>query len=203
MIFLFPEPRPWCVANPILAAFIVLLVQGSTLQAQSALSGADVEDEVQELIPAIYWIGAEESRLLGTKVRDMINAARQLADLELLSFDPRLNYVAFAHAKDLSEQFKTWNFGATGTSPALRAAYAGYDGTVLGENIVQAFDPPLVIVHGMLRDDRARNNILSSSAEELGVGWFQNEEGRTWWVFITGRHENIHDATATLPDRRR
>jgi len=169
----------------VLAALLVFLVQCAPLQTQAQADGTDAE--VQELVPAIYWIGVKESRRIGARVLDMINAVRTLRYHAPLTYAPQLNYAAFIHARDLNEQQKTWNFSSAGASPVLRVTDAGYEGTVLGENVVQTFDPPLVVIHGMLRDQRARDNILNASARDLGLGWYQNDEGRTWWVLIIGR----------------
>ncbi len=171
------------VCCPVPAALLVFLALCASLPVRAQDGGTDAAARV----PAIYWIDEKESQRIGARVLDMVNAVRRVSDKVPLAYVPQLNAAAFAHASDLNSQQKTWNFSAAGTSPVVRAARAGYRGTVLAENVVQAFDPPLVVIHGMLLDNRARDNLLHTVARDLGLGWYQNEEGRVWWVLITGR----------------
>ena len=150
-------------------------------------TSAQGESEDVNLTPAVYWISDQESLVIGQRFLDAINGSRAMIGLEPLAYSPNLNFAAFIHAADLSFQGKTWNYGSDGSSPLTRAEKAGYEGVVLAENVVQSFDPPLVLLSGWLQDERSSSNILDRSARHAGLGWYQNDEGRTWWVLLTGR----------------
>lgn len=156
----------------------------STVLAQSEQENPEIDAPV--LSPAVYWIDEMESRIIGQRVLDAINAVRVILGRAELDYSPQLNFAAFSHAADIGHQGKTWNFSIDGSSPVSRAENAGYAGTLIGENIAQAFDPPLILVYGWLRDNRASSNILNPAAKDIGLGWYQEDDGRTWWVLMTG-----------------
>ena len=136
--------------------------------------------------PIIYWIDDDQTPLIPPRILDAINGIRAINGFSQLSYSPELNFAAFIHAADLSTQRRTWHFGSDGSSPITRSKHAGYKGTILGENIAQAFETPIGIIGVWLEDNRSRSNLLEPNAKQLGLGWFQDPDGRTWWVLLIG-----------------
>lgn len=59
----------------------------------------------------------------------------------------------------------------------------------MGENIAAGYDSPEAVVKGWMNSPGHRANILNSDYEELGVGYFydQNSEYKNFWVQIFKR----------------
>ena len=138
---------------------------------QEARSGPDAR-----LVPKIYWISADIGPRIPHRLLDAVNAIRSRRGLEPVGLSENLIAAAKTHARDMSVQNRPWHFGSDGSSPINRAANAGYEGRVLGENIAESFESDLETLSAWMQNPAARNLLLSSSASSIGIGWHQGTQ---------------------------
>ena len=117
---------------------------------------------------------------------DMINALRIERGLSALRLSKSLSAAALTHARDISFQKRAWNFGSDYSSPQQRALIAGFRGRVRGENVSETFKGEFDIINIWVKQPLAKGVIFDPIAKTLGFGWFQEENGRTWWVQLIG-----------------
>ncbi len=117
---------------------------------------------------------------------DMINALRIEKGFSGLRLSKSLSAAALTHARDISLQKRAWNFGSDYSSPQQRALIAGFKGRVRGENVSETFRGEFDIINIWVNHPLSKSVIFDPIAKTLGFGWFQEENGRTWWVQLIG-----------------
>lgn len=115
---------------------------------------------------------------------DSINALRSEHGAAPLQLSAELNAAAETHARDMAAQQRAWNFGSDHTSPQARATRAGFSGIVRGENVAETFKDEFRVLQTWLDDPASRASILDPNSTHLGYGWFQEENGKLWWVEV-------------------
>jgi uncharacterized protein YkwD len=115
---------------------------------------------------------------------DSVNAIRAERGAPPLQLSAELNAAADTHARDMSRQQRAWNFGSDRTSPQERATRAGFNGIVRGENVAESFRSELFVIQAWLDDAASRASILDPQATHLGYGWYQESNGKIWWVQV-------------------
>ncbi len=158
--------------RPLLAAIAVAL---SLSACASGGSGSASRQMTQGEIDAV--------RL---RVLDTVNAARAQSGLQPLRYSAELNAAAETHARDMSVQQRAWHFGSDLTSWRERAFRAGYRGEVLGENLAEGTDTDLVVLRSWLDFADTRGIILAPTGRGMGLGWYTDATGKTWWVQLIG-----------------
>ena len=153
----------------------------STLEDQVADAGQQVR-----LVPKIYWIEGDARSRIPHRVLDAVNAIRSEKGLSEVALSKELTAAARTHARDMSIQNRPWHFGSDGSSPISRAAKAGYEGTVLGENISESFESDLETMVAWMQNPQTRSVILEAGAAKIGIGWHQESEGKIWWTLVVG-----------------
>ena len=143
-------------------------------------------DRQYRLVPKIFWIKGDAAARIPYRVLDAVNAVRSENDLSSVKLSSELTAAARTHARDMSVQNRPWHFGSDGSSPISRAAKAGYEGRVLGENISESFESDLETLAAWMQDSEARNLILKPGAVRIGIGWYQETEGKIWWSLVVG-----------------
>ena len=143
-------------------------------------------DQQFRLVPKIYWIQGNAAARIPHRVLDAVNAVRSENGLSAVELSSRLTAAARTHARDMSVQNRPWHFGSDGSSPISRAAKAGYEGRVLGENISESFENDLETLAAWMQNSVARNLILKPDAAKIGIGWYQETEGKIWWSLVVG-----------------
>jgi len=139
-----------------------------------------------ETVNGIRRISPGEANGIRTRHVDTLNAFRASRGLRPVQLSGRLVAAAATHARDMSVQRRAWHFGSDGTSPADRAARAGFAGRILGENISESFDDEVAVFQSWL-DDRFTRAVMSDpNADQVGLGWFQDSNGKLWWVQLIG-----------------
>lgn len=117
---------------------------------------------------------------------DAVNTLRAEKGLSPVVYSAALNAAGETHARDMSVQRRSWHFGSDGTSPQDRAARAGYPGLIRGENISETYEHGVETLQGWLNDRDARRLILDPKATTLGLSWYQESDGKLWWVQMFG-----------------
>ncbi|MEO1550151.1 MAG: CAP domain-containing protein [Pseudomonadota bacterium] len=142
-------------------------------------------------------ISPQEADAVRTKHVDTLNAFRAEQGLPALTLSARLTAAAATHARDMSNQKRAWHFGSDGTSPKDRADRAGYDGLVVGENISESFDDEFELFNSWAVTPGTRAVMLEPSATDIGFAWFQEENGKLWWVQVLGRRNDAFGVAQT------
>ena len=117
---------------------------------------------------------------------DYLNAIRQERGLEILQISNSLNSSAATHSRDIFKQQRAWNFGSDGSSPQKRAEVSGFKGIVTGENVSETYEGEFLVLQVWLKNSFSRSVSLNKESTHLGLGWYQQENGKIWWVQILG-----------------
>jgi uncharacterized protein YkwD len=117
---------------------------------------------------------------------DAVNAVRIENGLQPVQLSAELNAAADTHARDIAVQQRAWHFGSDLTSPRERAFRAGYRGEVVGENLSEGSDSDLTVLASWLDFADTRAVILDPDARGLGIGFYQDQTGKIWWVQLLG-----------------
>ena len=117
---------------------------------------------------------------------DYLNAIRQERGLTNLQISNSLNSSAATHARDIFKQQRAWNFGSDGSSPQKRAEVSGFKGVVTGENVSETYEGEFLVLKVWVNNSFSRSVLLNKEATHLGLGWYQQENGKIWWVQVLG-----------------
>lgn len=137
-------------------------------------------------IPQAYRISGAEARRVPFRALDAVNALRMGAGAPPVTLDPRLTASAATHARDMSLQNRPWLFGSDGSSPIDRAARAGFDGRLLGETISESYESELATIVAWGQEPASRRILLDGQARRMGFAFFQEQNGKIWWVLNMG-----------------
>ena len=165
-----------------------LLALAALLMALSACApgpGPRLDSQGRPL-PQVYRIRAGQSDEIQFRVLDAVNALRQASGARPLQLDAQLNAAAATHSRDMSVQNRPWHFGSDGSSPLQRVARTGYRGMFLGENISETYESEVETLAAWMQEEDTRRIILDPRATDLGIAWFQEQNGKIWWTLITG-----------------
>ncbi|PCJ77044.1 MAG: hypothetical protein COA53_02220 [Rhodobacteraceae bacterium] len=133
---------------------------------------------------AISSFGSDGIRL---RHMDALNGLRIERGLQPLQLSAALNAAADTHAQDMFRQQRAWNFGSDRTSPQERATRAGFSGLVRGENVAETFKSELLVLQTWLDNPASRASILDPEVTHMGYGWYQETNGKIWWVEVLGQ----------------
>ena len=117
---------------------------------------------------------------------DYLNAIRQERGLTNLQISNSLNSSAATHARDIFKQQRAWNFGSDGSSPQKRAEISGFKGVVTGENVSETYEGEFLVLEVWVKNSFSRSVLLNKEATHLGLGWYQQDDGKIWWVQVLG-----------------
>ena len=117
---------------------------------------------------------------------DYLNAIRQERGLTNLQISNSLNSSAATHARDIFKQQRAWNFGSDGSSPQKSAEISGFKGVVTGENVSETYEGEFLVLQVWVKNSFSRSVLLNKEATHLGLGWYQQENGKIWWVQVLG-----------------
>jgi uncharacterized protein YkwD len=114
------------------------------------------------------------------RVVELTNAQRSQAGLQPLRLNLQLNAAAQAHTEDMAIHDFFAHTALNGSSPGDRTRLAGYSSSSVGENIAAGYATPEAVVQGWMNSPGHRANILNSSYEEIGVGYYYaaNDTGK-------------------------
>lgn len=135
---------------------------------------------------AVHQISAAEANSIRLNQLDLVNAVRAQAGVAPLTLSRQLTAAAATHARDIAVQKRAWNFGSDRSSPQTRAERAGFTGLITGEDVAETFMSNIEIFQAWASDSRSRQAMLDPRATHLGLGWFQESNGKLWWVMDIG-----------------
>lgn len=134
----------------------------------------------------VYWVRQSDQATVQFRMLDSVNALRSAVGAQPLRLNSELTAAAATHARDMSVQNRPWHFGSDGSSPIDRAARAGYGGLYLGEAISETYETELETLAAWMELPQTRDVILDNRARNLGFSWFQERNGKLWWVLEVG-----------------
>jgi uncharacterized protein YkwD len=134
----------------------------------------------------IYRLSEAAAPGVQLRMLDSVNALRRPIGAAPLQLDAALIAAAATHARDMSVQNRPWHFGSDGSSPISRAARAGYTGTLLGEVLSETYETELETLAAWMERPDTRAVILNPEARDMGFAFFQEPNGKIWWVLNTG-----------------
>lgn len=137
-------------------------------------------------LPKLYRIAPSQTTQIQFRMLDSINSLRAAAGAPPVAFDAQLNAAAATHARDMSLQNRPWHFGSDGSSPIDRARRVGFGGTFIGEAISETYETEVETLAAWLEEEGPRRIILDPRATVMGFSWFQEENGKIWWVLEMG-----------------
>lgn len=137
-------------------------------------------------LPKLYRIRSGETNKIQFRMLDSINALRASSGQSPVVFNAKLNAAAATHARDMSVQNRPWHFGSDGSSPIDRVQRVGYTGLLVGENISETYETELETLAAWMEQDDTRRTIMAQNAVDLGFSWFQESNGKIWWVLVMG-----------------
>ncbi len=146
-----------------------------------ALSGC-----LQSDVSAVHQITAQEVDSVRLNQLDLVNAVRAEAGVPALTLSTELTAAALTHAQDIAKQKRAWNFGSDRSSPQTRAERAGFKGLVTGEDVAETFMSNIEIFQVWVADPRSKQAMTNPTATHMGLGWFQEADGKLWWVMDIG-----------------
>ncbi len=134
----------------------------------------------------VYRIGANDAPRVRERMQDGLNTMRAQNGLPPLQANAELASAAATHAQDMSFQSRPWHWGSDGSSPMQRAQRSGYRGSVIGELISETFESEFETVNAWMLEPETRQVILDRRAQDVGVGWHQDDNGKLWWTVVLG-----------------
>ena len=137
-------------------------------------------------LPRVYRITPDMSDDIYFRFLDSTNVLRNAKGATPLAYNSSLNAAAETHSRDMSVQNRPWHFGSDGSSPLSRVQRAGYHGSLKGENIAETYQSEMETLATWMKSQDQRDVILDPAARDLGLGWFQEPNGKIWWTMITG-----------------
>lgn len=130
-------------------------------------------------------ISTPGSTSTGTSLIDqvlaLVNAQRNQAGLKPVKLNSALTASAQAHSQDMAFNDFFGHQGSNGSTSDQRALAAGYNYLSVGENIAAGFSTPEAVVQAWMDSPSHRDNILHTSVEDMGIGFYflENDPGST------------------------
>ena len=171
---------------PMLTRRHLLLAGGSALTLAACTSTAPELGPDGQPLPLLYRIDPADTHRIRFRALDRVNSLRRAAGAAPVTLNAELNAAAAIHARDMALQNRPWHFGSDGSSPVDRAQRAGYQGTILGENISETYEAEVETVAAWMTRTDTRDVITDNRARDLGFAFFQEENGKIWWTMLTG-----------------
>jgi uncharacterized protein YkwD len=140
----------------------------------------------------------------------LVDRARVEAGVLPLARAAALDQAAMAHAEDMAAQGYMEHEGLDGSTPASRAAEAGYEvpagsAWLVVEVISARGDPPQHALDWWLGDGLHRRVVLRPTWREMGIGFARGGPYGRFWVMLFGCRPNmlppvLLDGTLSIPD---
>lgn len=134
----------------------------------------------------VYKISSADEAQIPVRLRDSLNTLRAARGLAALEMNPVLSNSALAHSRDMSAQARPWHFGSDGSSPLFRVQRLGYQGRLQGELVAETYETELQTLATWTSAPDTLGVLMDPAANELGIGWYQEPNGKIWWTLITG-----------------
>lgn len=115
-----------------------------------------------------------------SQVLNLVNSERAKAGLPALKLDSDITAAANVRAKEIKQSFSHTRPNGSSFSTALKEQGVSFIGS--GENIAWGQRSPEQVMDGWMNSDGHRANILNKNYKNIGIGYYQDENGRNYWV---------------------
>ena len=109
-----------------------------------------------------------------------MNKERSKAGLNALSIDENIETAAMVRSKEIEKSFSHTRPNGSSFSTALSENGVKFMGA--GENIAWGQRSPEEVMNGWMNSSGHRANILNSSFKKIGVVYYVEANGRTYWT---------------------
>lgn len=114
------------------------------------------------------------------QVVKLVNEERAKAGLSALTMDTNLTAAANTRAKEIKELFSHTRPDGSSFSTVLKEQGVTFRGS--GENIAWGQKTPEQVMNAWMNSTGHRANILNENFKNIGVGYYQDENGVNHWV---------------------
>ncbi|MGN0335537.1 MAG: CAP domain-containing protein [Lachnospiraceae bacterium] len=114
------------------------------------------------------------------QVVNLVNEERAKAGLPALTMDADITAAANVRAKEIKQQFSHTRPDGSSFSTVLKEQGVAFRGS--GENIAWGQKSPEQVMNGWMNSEGHRANILNKNFKNIGVGYYQDENGVNHWV---------------------
>lgn len=115
-----------------------------------------------------------------SRILDLVNAERAKAGLSALRLDTGITAAANVRAKEIKQSFSHTRPNGSSFSTALQEQGVTYRGS--GENIAWGQKSPEQVMNAWMNSSGHRANILNPNFQNIGIGYYQDANGRNYWV---------------------
>ena len=141
-------------------------------------------------VQRVYRIAPGDTQRVRARALDSVNTLRAARGLAPLQENAQLIAAAERHSRDMAAQGRAWAFGSDGSSPFQRVARAGYRGEMRGQLVSETFESELETINAWMADRDERAILMDRQADEVGLAWHQESNGKLWWTLVTGRSDS-------------
>lgn len=114
------------------------------------------------------------------QVVSLVNEERAKAGLSPLTVQTDITAAANVRAKEIKQQFSHTRPDGSSFSSALKQQGVSFSGS--GENIAYGQRTPQQVMEGWMNSSGHRANILNGNYKNIGIGYYQDEQGVNYWV---------------------
>lgn len=156
----------------ITALVVISLTPATLLRTTSAQTGQPTA-LYQIFLPAVNKAAGGSSLTDQTLINEqlaLINAERAMAGCAPLVLNAQLSTAAQGHSEDMAARDYFSHTSLDGTSPAERVTRAGYNWSMMGENIAAGQITVAEVMNSWMKSEGHRANILNCGYSEVGIG---------------------------------
>lgn len=124
--------------------------------------------------------GSENLHHYAEQVLRLVNEERKKAGLAELKWDAKAAAAANVRAREIRQNFSHTRPNGSSFSTALTEQGVSFRRS--GENIAWGQKTPKQVMNAWMNSDGHRANILSRNYENIGIGYYQDENGVNYWV---------------------
>ena len=122
----------------------------------------------------------DQNRSYAQQVIDLVNDERSKAGLSAVTEATDVSAAAAIRAQEITSNFSHTRPDGTYYNTVLDQSGISYWGS--GENIAYGQKTPAEVMNGWMNSQGHRANILNASYTKIGVAYYQNSNGVTYWV---------------------
>lgn len=115
-----------------------------------------------------------------SQVLNLVNRERAKAGLPALKLDADITAAANVRAREIKQSFSHTRPNGSSFSTVLKEQGVSFIGS--GENIAWGQMSPEQVMDGWMNSDGHRANILNKNFKNIGIGYYQDANGRNYWV---------------------
>lgn len=134
----------------------------------------------EESIPEGSETPTPETLSYARQIVNLVNQERAKAGLSVLTMDEDITAAANVRAKEIKQSFSHTRPNGSSFSSALKEQGVSFRGS--GENIAWGQKSPEQVMAGWMNSSGHRANILNENFKNIGVGYYQDDNGVNYWV---------------------